>query len=122
LAPPWMTGSDHPRFGGGAIPVILLLFSMAPRYIATAEMGCIKVRARPGRLGALSVSHSKSVLYGAFVWARGALNRRKPAVSGPSCRRLFGPLFTYYCKRLLVPVLPYYVDVPGPGPRRCSRR
>jgi hypothetical protein len=35
------------------------------------------VRARPGRSSALSISHSKSVLYGAFVWARGALNRRK---------------------------------------------
>jgi hypothetical protein len=32
------------------------------------------VRARPGRLSALSVSHSKSLLYGAFVWARRALN------------------------------------------------
>ena len=31
------------------------------------------VRARPGRLGALSVSRGKSVLYGAFVWARGGL-------------------------------------------------
>jgi hypothetical protein len=41
------------------------------------------VRARPGRLSALSVSHSKSVLFGAFVWVRGALNHRKrrsPAV------------------------------------------
>ena len=28
----------------------------------------------PGRLSALSVFHSKSVLYGAFVWARRALN------------------------------------------------
>jgi len=35
------------------------------------------VRDRPGRSSALSISHSKSVLYGAFVWARGALNRRK---------------------------------------------
>ena len=33
------------------------------------------VRARPGRrLSALSVSHRKSLLYGAFVWARRALN------------------------------------------------
>ena len=29
-----------------------------------------KVRARPERLSALSVLHSKSVLYGTFVWAR----------------------------------------------------
>ena len=40
------------------------------------------VRARPGQLSALSVSHSESVLYGAFLWARGVLNgpkRRFPA-------------------------------------------
>jgi hypothetical protein len=35
------------------------------------------VRARPGRLSAHSVSHSKSILYVAFVWARRALNRPK---------------------------------------------
>ena len=68
------------------------------------------VRARPGRLSALvflSVFLYKSILYGAFVWARRAPNRPLPVVSGPSCRRLFGPLFIYYCIRLLVPVLPY---------------
>ena len=32
------------------------------------------VRARPGRLSALRVSHSKSVLYDGFVWVRMALN------------------------------------------------
>ena len=32
---------------------------------------------RPGRLSGLGVSHSKSVLYGAFVWARRALNNQK---------------------------------------------
>jgi hypothetical protein len=31
----------------------------------------------PGRLSALSVFHSKSCLYGAFVWARRALNSQK---------------------------------------------
>jgi hypothetical protein len=31
----------------------------------------------PGWLSGLSVSHSKSVLYGAFQWARMALNRQK---------------------------------------------
>jgi hypothetical protein len=35
------------------------------------------VRARSGRLSALSVFLCKSLLYGAFVWARRALNRRK---------------------------------------------
>jgi type IV pilus assembly protein PilY1 len=34
------------------------------------------VRARPGRLSALSVSLCKSDLYGAFVWARGPLNTK----------------------------------------------
>ena len=43
------------------------------------------VRAHLGRLSALSVFHSKSVLYGAFVWACRALNRKKwrfPARAG----------------------------------------
>jgi hypothetical protein len=35
------------------------------------------VRALAGRLSALGVSHRKSILYGAFVWARRALNGRK---------------------------------------------
>ena len=37
----------------------------------------LTVRALPRRSSALSISHSKSVLYGAFVWARRALNRQK---------------------------------------------
>jgi hypothetical protein len=32
------------------------------------------VRARPGRLSGLRVSHSESVLYGGFIWARRAPN------------------------------------------------
>jgi hypothetical protein len=36
-----------------------------------------KVRARPGRSGALSYFYSKSVLYCAFVWVRRALNSLK---------------------------------------------
>jgi hypothetical protein len=39
--------------------------------------GAASVRAVPGRLSALSVFLCKSVLYGAFVWARRALNSRK---------------------------------------------
>jgi hypothetical protein len=35
------------------------------------------VRARPGRLSGRSLSHSRLVLYGAFVWARRALNGQK---------------------------------------------
>jgi hypothetical protein len=38
------------------------------------------VRARPGRLSALSVSHSEPVSCGAFVWARGA----RGALHGPA--------------------------------------
>ena len=39
--------------------------------------------ARPGRLSALSVSHKKSVLYGAFVWAPRPLKPPETAFSGP---------------------------------------
>ena len=42
-----------------------------------------KVRARPGRLSALRIFDSKSVLCGAFVWVRTALNRPETAISGP---------------------------------------
>jgi hypothetical protein len=34
----------------------------------------------PGQLSGLSVSHSKSVLYGTFVWARRVLNNQKRRV------------------------------------------
>jgi hypothetical protein len=47
-------------------------------------------RARPGRLRGLSVSHSKYVLYDAFVvfvWVRRALNSQKTAVFGPGSGR-----------------------------------
>jgi hypothetical protein len=47
----------------------------------------LSVRAHPGRLSALSVLYGQSGLYGAFVWARRALNRQKMAVSGPGRRR-----------------------------------
>ena len=42
-------------------------------------------RSGPGRgvYASLSVSHSESVFYGAFVWACRALNRQKTAGSGP---------------------------------------
>jgi hypothetical protein len=43
-----------------------------------------KVRARPGRFSALTVFHSKSVLYGGFLWARRALNGQKRRCSGPA--------------------------------------
>jgi hypothetical protein len=43
------------------------------------------VRARPAHLSGLSVVHSESVFYGAFVWVRRALNSQKrwfPARAG----------------------------------------
>jgi hypothetical protein len=40
------------------------------------------VRARLGRLSALSGSHSKSVFYDIFVWARGALSRLATKIGG----------------------------------------
>jgi hypothetical protein len=44
------------------------------------------VRAFPGWLRALSVSHSKSILYGDFVWTRRALNSPKRQFSAPAVR------------------------------------
>jgi hypothetical protein len=60
--------------GVGAVPLTAAQY--VERIQSTFRPG------RPGRLSALSVFHSKSVLYGAFVWARRALNnpkRRFPA-------------------------------------------
>jgi hypothetical protein len=51
----------------------------------------LTVRAHPGRLNGFGVLRSKSVLYGAFVWARRALNhqkRRFPARAGARQLRL----------------------------------
>jgi hypothetical protein len=66
------------------------------------------------RLSTLSVTHSKSLLYGAFVWAgwaRRAVNQPKTAVGGPgSPRALPGGLG--------VPALRGH---PGPGPGRLAR-
>ena len=54
---------------------------------ATRRRPSVPVRARPGRSSALSVCPSKSVLYVAFVWARGALNSQKNGGFGPGQRR-----------------------------------
>jgi hypothetical protein len=56
----------------------------------------VTVRAAPGRLSALSVFLLKSILYGAFVWARRALiltaqNGGVPARAGARRRPLAGP-------------------------------
>ena len=62
--------------------------------VNTAAIMDQTVWGRPRRLGGLSVLHSKSVLYGALVWARRALNRQKrrfPTPPGPARgRRLQG--------------------------------
>jgi hypothetical protein len=45
------------------------------------------VRARPGWLSTLSVSHSKSGLYGTFVWVHRALNSQKRRFPARAARR-----------------------------------
>jgi hypothetical protein len=56
--PPWLTGSDSPQvLRGGRLRVT--------------------VRAVLGRLSAIIVFLFRSVLHGAFVWARRALNSQK---------------------------------------------
>ena len=53
-----------------------------PHFAAAFKNNC---PGPPGRVSGLSVSHSKSNFYNAFVWARGALNgpfRRLPARAG----------------------------------------
>ena len=51
--------------------------SVGPQLSLLSELPTATVPALPERLGALSVFNSKSVLYGAFVWACRALNNRK---------------------------------------------
>jgi hypothetical protein len=58
----------------------------------------VTVRARPGRLSALSVFLWKSILCGAFVWARRALKDRKWRCSGPG--QYFGCELTGFCAYL----------------------
>ena len=75
------------------------------------------VRARPGRLGALSVFHSKSSLYGGFVWACRALNgqkRRFPARAGASLGTTRGR--RQFFRRPLAPV----GDTRPAAARRCQ--
>ena len=53
-----------------------------PHFAAAFKNNC---PGPPGRVSGLSVSHSKSNFYNAFVWARGVLNgifRRFPARAG----------------------------------------
>ena len=62
-------------------PTCIFWANVTPFTLQPAGRGrggeALPVRARPGRLSALSVSHSESGLYGAFVWARRALNGQK---------------------------------------------
>ena len=44
------------------------------------EDGVTHGPAARGRLSGLRIFHSKSILYAAFVWARGALNSQNPRV------------------------------------------
>jgi NADPH oxidase len=60
---------------------------------------------RPGRLSDLSVSHSKSVLYGAFVWARRVLNNQKwrfPARADALAAEQTAGVFNTDATRLLI--------------------
>ena len=85
VAPSWTAGPRLTRSaapGGGGHQVLRLLDD-AGRPLAGKRVVALTVRARPGRLSALSVFPRKSVFYGAFVWARRAPNRKKTAVLRP---------------------------------------
>jgi hypothetical protein len=80
------------RIGEGEFQALATLIcrQIAPQLVIEALFLFGSPLARPERLSALSVSYSKSVLYGAFVWARGSLNspnRRVPAPGGQSSGR-----------------------------------
>jgi hypothetical protein len=63
-----------------------------PRGVLDGGRGLHAVRARPGRLSALRVLHSKSFLYGAFVWARRVLSRQNGDFRPGQVRRADGCL------------------------------
>jgi hypothetical protein len=80
-------GSDH--FFSACDQESAPAISGLARALWVAQPQCMPcfsaVRAHPGRSSALRIFNSKSVLYGAFVWARRALNRPKrrfPARAG----------------------------------------
>jgi hypothetical protein len=70
-------------FGGIQPYWLMWCSSILDLYDATGNTSAFQsfqpyiARARPGQLSALGVSRSKSFFYGAFVWARGALNSQK---------------------------------------------
>jgi hypothetical protein len=66
------------------------LFAILLSYRSTSTLFVPTVRARPGRLSALRVYHSKPFLHGTCVWARRPLNsqkRRFPARAVRPCSR-----------------------------------
>jgi hypothetical protein len=70
--------------------VLICIQSLGRAAKGVRGYGGPTVRALPGRLSHLSVSHSKPVLHGGFVWARRALNsqnRRFPARAARRRRR-----------------------------------
>jgi hypothetical protein len=89
-----------------------------------ARFWACPVRAHPGRLGALGISYYKSVLYGTFVWARGALNsakRRFPARPAPHAVPFAAMLdHPAVVKRLQWIMGPGWVVEGPPGPTTAS--
>jgi acetolactate synthase-1/2/3 large subunit len=77
--------------GAPALPASALA-PFAPPPVPESDAP-LTVRARPGRLSGINVFHSKSVLYGVFVWVRRALNNQKwrfPARAGRQHRPVRG--------------------------------
>jgi hypothetical protein len=72
------------------------------------------VRARPGRLSSLSVSHRKSFLCGAFVhvWARRGLNRQKRRFAARAVTANPGDV-------IIMPLRLNHAVPPRPRPRTC---
>jgi hypothetical protein len=69
------------------------------------------VRARPGRLGALSVSHTNSVLYDTSVWAHRALNGPKRWFPGRQVikwAQTRWPTFVELCQYVVDTYVPKY--------------
>jgi uncharacterized protein YbjT (DUF2867 family) len=67
---------DRNAFAVQAAGGVMLELDLAEDDLSAPLVG-VTVRDLPGRLHALRVSHSKSVSYGAFVWARRAINSQK---------------------------------------------
>ena len=64
----------NPRPADGRVALGCAIVDEAQVATSDVDAEGNSVRALPGWSTALSVSHSKWVLYGAFVWARGALS------------------------------------------------